>query len=222
MITVKYNSAKFMKEMDNMVNYTLGFIQGVKQGYPSFLRQLGASIIEALKQYIDSNARVNPQALHHIYEWNQIGSPDARLFDLQYNVTGTGLSFSSTFKQSNSIKDGSKVPFYDKAKIMENGIPVTIVPKNKVLVFEEDGQEIFVSKPITVQNPGGNVQGEYERVFDSFFNRYFTQAFLQSTGITTYLSNPQDFYASFPAAKRGGRSLGVRVGRQWITKAGAL
>lgn len=222
MIKVKYNSAKFMKEMDNMVNYTLGFMQGVKQGYPSFLRQLGAASIEALKQYIDSNARVNPQALHHIYEWNQVGSPEARLFDIQYNVTGTGLSFGSTFRQSNSIKEGSKVPFYDKAKIMENGIPVTIVPKNKVLVFEQDGQEVFVSKPITIQNPGGQVQGEYEKVFNSFFNRYFTQAFLQSTGIMTYLSNPQDFYASFPAAKRGGRALGVRIGRQWITKAGAL
>lgn len=222
MYKVSLNSKQFMKDMDNMVGYTLGFLSGVKQGYPSFLQQLGATSIEALKQYVDANARVSPQLLHHVYEWDQVGSPGARLFDVSYQIVGSGLSFNSTFSQSRTIKNGSRVPFYDKASIMENGIPVTIVPKKRVLKFEVDGETVFTSKPVVVDNPGGQVQGEYERVFKTFFNRYFTQAFLQSTGIATYLSNPVDFEKNFGAGKRLGRSLGVSVGQNWIAKAGTL
>jgi hypothetical protein len=222
MISLKIQNQSFIKDMDNMVNYSLGFLDGVKQGYPSFLRQLGATVIEALKQYVDSNARVSPQLLHHVYEWNKSGSPEARLFDVNYAVTGAGLSFNSTFRQSSSIKQGSTVPFYDKARIMENGIPVTIMPKKKVLVFEENGEEVFTSQPVIVSNPGGEVRGEYEKVFQTFFNRYFTQAFLQSSGISSYLSNPVDFSKNFSSGKRGGRALGVSVGANWIAKAGLI
>lgn len=222
MIGLKFDNTKFMKDMDNIVEYSLGFLDGVKQGYPSFLRQLGASMIEALKQYVDSNARVSPQLLHHMYEWDKTGSPDARLFDVQYVLNGAGLSFNSTFRQSTSIKNGSRTPFYDKARIMENGIPVTIVPKKKALVFEQDGETVFTSNPVRVENPGGMVQGEYQRVFDSFFNRYFTQAFLESTGIASYLRNPVDFAKNFSSGKRGGRARGVSVGASWIAKAGLI
>lgn len=211
-----------MKDMDNIIGYMFGFLDGVKLGWPQFLHSFGATSLTALKQYIDSNARVNPQLLHHVYEWNQTGSPDARLFNISYLVKGNGLSFNSTFTQSASVKQGSKVPFYNKAEIMEKGVPVTIVPKKKVLVFEQDGQEVFTSKPVRVNNPGGNVQGEYERVFDSFFHRYFRQSFLETTGIASYLRNPIDFKVNFKSAKRGGRSRGINVGKNWVRKAGIL
>jgi hypothetical protein len=219
-VTVK--NKQFAKDMDNIVNYALGFLDGVKQGYPSFLQQLGATMSEALKAYIDANARVNPQVLHHVYEWDKTGSPDARLYDIKYVSTGVGLSFNSTFRQSSSIKNGSRVPFYDKARIMENGIPVTIVPKQRVLAFEQDGETVFTTKPVRVSNPGGQVQGEYERVFNSFFNRYFTQSFLESSGIASYLRSPVDFKKNFSSGKRGGRTLGVTVGQSWIAKAGLI
>jgi hypothetical protein len=222
MYKVKIDNSKFARDMDNIVNYSLGFLDGVKQGFPSFLQQLGATMTEALKAYIDANARVNPQILHHMYEWNKTGSPDSRLYDISYNVIGSGISFNSTFRQSNSIKDGSRVPFYDKARIMENGIPVTIVPKQRVLVFEEEGETVFTTKPVRVDNPGGQVQGEYQKVFDSFFNRYFTQSFLESSGIASYLRSPVDFKKNFSAGKRGGRARGVTVGKSWIAKAGLI
>jgi len=222
MISVKINSRQFIKEMDNMVDYTFGFLDGVNQGQPAFMNQLGATIIATLKEYIDSNARVNPQLLHHVYEWDQTGSPNARLFELSYQTVGAGLSFNSTFSQSRTVRNGSTVPFYDKARIMEAGIPVTIVPKKRVLAFEDNGETVFTSKEVRVENPGGMARGEYERVFNSFFNRYFTQSFLMSSGILTYLQNPIDFDKKFSAGKRGGRSLGVQVGRSWIAKAGIL
>lgn len=222
MISIKVKNQKFKKDMDNVIGYSLGFLEGVKRGQPSFLKGFGVTVIEALKGYIDSNARVSPHVLHHVYEWNQTGSPEARLFDINYSVTGVGLSIDSTFTQSKSIKQGSRVPFYDKARIMENGIPVTIVPKSRVLAFSVDGEEVFTSKPVTVDNPGGNVSGQYEKVFDNFFKLYFSQAFLSSTGILAYLQNPSDFAKNFSKAKQGGYATGVNVGKQWMEKAGIV
>lgn len=222
MISIKVESKTFSKEMNNLINYSLGFLEGVKAGKPEFLKSFGLTIIEGLKNYIDSNARVNPMLLHHVYEWDRLGSPGARLFDISYRVTDLGLTVNSTFSQSSSIKQGSNVPFYNKAKIMEDGTPITITPKNKVLSFTVDGEDIFTTKPVIVNNPGGQTAGEYEKVFDSFFNKYFTQAFLDITGITTYLKNPVDFSKNFSSGKRGGRSKGFQTGKQWIAKAGLI
>jgi len=156
--------------------------------------------------------------LHHVYEWYMTGSPDARLFDLQYTVSGLGLSFKSTFSQSTSIKNGSTVPFYDKARIMENGIPVTIKPvSSPVLVFEDNGETVFTKNPVSVANPGGGaVNGSFERTFDMFFEQYFTQSFLKASGMLDYLSNPIAYKKNLEKGKRGGRAVGVTTGYRWI------
>ena len=117
---VKFNDKKFMNDMVNIIEYSIGFLDGIQSGKKVFLDNLGREVIDLLKEYIDSNARVNPQALHHIYEWYSTGSPNARLFDIDYSVSGIGLSFKSSFRQSTSIQDGSNTPFYNKAYIMEN------------------------------------------------------------------------------------------------------
>lgn len=220
MLRLTIDDVQFNKDMKSVIQYSMGFFEGVKQGVPEFLKGTGASLVEDLKQYIDANARVAPQLLHHVYEWSQTGSPNSRLFNIDYIASGNNISFISSFKQSASIRQGSRVPFFDKASIMEYGITVTIVPKKRVLAFEDDGQQIFTSKPITVTNPGGNVAGEYERVFNSFFKSYFAQSYLQSAGILAYLSNPTDF--AMGMSKRGGRSKGVAVGRNWMAKAGRI
>lgn len=218
MLKAKIDDSELKKDISNMIEYATGFLEGISSGAPDFLSETGISVIDALKQYIDSNARVSPQLLHHMYEWNQTGSPSSRLFDISYVVSGNTLSFMSTFRQSSSTKPGSYAAFYDKARIMEEGIPVTIVPKKKVLAFEDNGEEVFTSKPINISNPGGNVSGEYEKVFNSFFTNYFTQSYLESSGILAYLKSPVDFVKNM--SKRSGRSKGVAVGRNWIAKAG--
>lgn len=222
MIKVGMNSKKFMREMNNVVKYSTGFLDGVKSGKSLFLRNVGVQTIEILKEYVDSNARVNPEMLHHIYEWDRVGSPDARLFDFNYTVSNLGLSIMSSFRQSTTVKNGSNVPFYDKARIMEDGIPVRIVPKKAdVLAFEENGEMVFTKGPVEVDNPGGTqVAGSFERVVDGFFNKYFTQAFLRTSGIGAYLENPVVFKNNLSKGKRGGRSVGVSTGYRWIANAG--
>lgn len=216
-----FNSKQFKKDMKNIVDYSVGFLDGVQKGKTVFLKGMGVSTIEVMKEFIDSSARVNPNMLHHIYEWNQTGSPSARLYDISYTTSNLGLSFMSSFSQSTSIKDGSRTPFYDKARIMEEGIPVVIKPRvAQVLVFEQDGETIFTKNPVRVSDPGGpNVEGGFERVFDTFFNRYFTQAFLRVSGIATYLENPQVYKKNLAAGKRMGRTKGVSTGYRWIANA---
>ena len=210
--------------MNNFVQYSLGFIDGVQVGKQKFLNNFGQTVIETLKSYIDSNAKVDPQMLHHVYEWNSVGSPDARLYDLSYSISGFGISINSTFKQSNSVKNGSYEPFYNKAEIMENGIPITIRPKRaNVLSFNVDGEQVFTKGPVKVETPGGQeVTGSYEKVFDSFFNRYFSQAFLIASGIIDYIEKPLAYKNSLASGIRGGKSVGRKVGYQWIANAGVL
>jgi hypothetical protein len=219
---VLMNDSMFKKEMKNIINYSVGFLEGAQAGKTQFLSNMGKLTTEILKEYIDSNARVNPKALHHIYEWYKVGSPDARLYDINYTISNLGLSFVSTLKQSTSIKDGSSVPFYNKAKIMEEGTPVIIKPnKSSVLVFEDNGETVFTKGKVVVTKPGGNeTTGSFEKVVDVFFNKYFTQAFLKTSGIQTYLSNPVVYSRNLKAGKSSGRSKGMQVGYRWIANAG--
>lgn len=221
MIKVRFNDTMFNREMNNIVNYSIGFLDGVQKGKTQFFHAMGVETIELLKQYVDSNARVNPEMLHHIYEWNRVGSPESRLFDIHYTISGLGLSFKSTFRQSTSIKNGSTVPFYDKARIMEEGIPVTIKPvRSDVLVFEDNGETVFTRNPVDVDNPGGNfVQGSFEKVFDTFFTKYFTQAFLTRSGVRKYLESPMIYKKNLASGKKMGRSKGVETGIRWIANA---
>lgn len=215
------NSSDFSKDMRKLIEYSTGYLDGVKLGKTKFLNNLGVGTIEAMKEFIDSYARVNPEMLHHVYEWDMTGSPNARLFDLDYTVSNLGLSFKSEFRQSVSVKNGSTVPFYDKARIMEQGIPVVIRPKRaKALAFTDDGEEIFTKQPVTVENPGGEaVQGGFERAIDSFFNNYFSQAFLRSSGILDYLEKPTLYKKNLRAGMKQGRSKGIDTGYRWIANA---
>jgi hypothetical protein len=219
MISLKFHSADFMKEMNALVAYTNGFLEGAQAGKRGLLETVGLRTKEMLEQFIDANARTNPDVLHHVYEWHESGSSSSRLFDIQCTTFGGGLTVNSTFRQSVSVKNGSNTPFYDKARIMEDGVPIRIKAKNsEVLSFNDDGEQVFTKRPIDVPNPGGTAaNGGFEMVFDSFFNSYWKQSFLKVTGIADLLRNPVQFKQSLPRAKTGGRSVGYDVGYRWIS-----
>jgi hypothetical protein len=105
---------------------------------------------------------------------------------------------------------------------MEEGIPVIIRPKvAQALAFEDNGETVFTKNEVRVDNPGGTeVQGGFEKVFDMFFNRYFSQAFLRVSGIAKYLENPIVYRKDMAAGKKLGRSKGLSTGYRWIANAG--
>jgi hypothetical protein len=207
--------------MNNIIQYSMGFLDGVQNGKRVFLKNLGAGTIQAMAAYVDVSAKGNPNALHHVYEWYQTGSPSARLFDIDYTVSNLGLTFNSKFRQSRTLKEDSNVPFYNKASIMENGVPVTITPKkSSVLVFEQGGETIFTKNPITVRNPGGDyVAGSFERTIDEFILKYFKQSFLRASGIYDYIKKPVLYKKNFKAGSKMGKSKGVDTGFRWIANA---
>jgi len=218
---VTMDSKSFMMQMNNIVNYSFGFLEGVEKGKKIFLDKLGKNVIEALSMYVDVEARSNPKALHHVYEWNQVGSPTARLFDLNYTVSNLGLSINSTFRQSRTMSENMTVPFYNKAKIMENGIPVTIAPSRaKALRFNGPNGEVFTKRPIKIDSPGGDdVHGSFENSVDVFISRYFKQSFLRASGLYDYIKKPVLYKKNFAAGSKLGKSKGVDTGFKWIVNA---
>ena len=224
MFSVKFDLKKFNKDMKNLISYSDGFIEGAMLGRRPFLDNFGKVIVEGMKQFIDSMAKVDPQILHHVYEWNQVGSPSARLYNLSYAVTPAGIVIGSSFRQSTSVKQGSKEPFYDKARIMEAGIPIRIAPKeSRVLVFEDNGETVFTTKPVQINDPGGEaVQGGFQKTLNVFFSQYFTQAFLISSGIMGRLQNLSAYKKNLNVGIKMGRSKGKEAGYRWIVEAGVI
>jgi hypothetical protein len=220
MIKIKFDNKAFKKEMNNIINYSTGFAEGIEKGKSEFLNNMGADVSEIASQFIDTNARISPRTLHHVYEWYKTGSPEARLFDIDYTVSNIGLSFISKFKQSTTVSQGSNEPFRNKAVIMESGTTVVIRPKNaQALRFEENGDVVYTKKPVVVNNPGGDTKGEFEKAFDMFFGTYFTQAFLNSSNLRQYFENPIIYKKNLRKGMRGGRSAGLSTGYRWVANA---
>lgn len=221
MITMSptFDDTQFTKDMKSITDYMFGFVEGINAGKPELMKILGVSVKEILEEFIDSSARVDPESLNHVYEWYQNGSSDGRLFDILYTPTGRGLSFGFTLRQSTSIKNGSSTPFYDKARIMEYGVPVTITPtKAQALSFDIDGKTIFTKRPVSVENPGGaNAEGGLRNAFTQFFTQYISQALLDVTGLRKHFELVSEFNDGLFSAKSGGRMLGQRMGIKWIS-----
>ena len=164
MISVKFDNKKFKKDMNNLIAYSTGFTDGIQLGKKQMLDNLGQDVSFFAEEFIDANARLSPQTLHHVYEWYSTGSPNARLFDIKYTVSNLGVSFISSFRQSTTIQNGSREPFRNKAEIMESGVTVTIEPRNsQVLRFEDNGEIVYTKNAVTVENPGGNTEGQFEK-----------------------------------------------------------
>lgn len=218
---LRMDAKGFMKEMNNIMQYSYGFLDGIQQGKSVFFHNLGKETIKALEFYIDSEARANKQALHHVYEWYQTGSPAARLFDIKFTISNVGLSFGNNFKQSKSLSHNSTEPFLNKASVMESGTAVVIEPKKaNALAFEINGEQVFTKNPVVVQNPGGDaVVGSFEKVFDEFFQYYFKQSFLRASGIFDYLQKPTLYKQNLRKGVKFGRQAGIESGIRWIANA---
>lgn len=218
---VALDTKSFEKKLRNITEYSMGFLDGIHGGKSIFLDNFGNGVVKVLQMYIDSEARTNPQSLHHVYEWYKTGSPSARLFEIRHSVNGGGISFYATFTQSQTLSYESNEPFLDKARVMEKGKTLHISPKNStVLSFNVNGEQIFTRKEITVDNPGGDfVEGSFKDVMDQFFSSYFTQSFLRSSGLYEYLQKPSAYKHNLPAGSLKGRIAGYETGFRWITGA---
>jgi len=220
MIRTKIDNAELAKILKNTVSYSNGFLQGIDLNRTEFNKVLGGYTAEALGGYIDSKARMNPSAFHHIYEWNETGNKNSRLFNINVNATKYSITFSGMFLSSKKPASESGQVFVDKANIMENAISVTVSPKNSsVLVFEDDGETVFTSSSVYIAHPGGDkVAGSFGRVVEEFFDSYFSYSILKP--LMTKIRNPKEFSALYPRGVKNGKSVGVIAGRKYFTMSG--
>lgn len=220
MITTKIKNDELSKILKNTVSYSNGFLQGIDLNRTEFNKVLGGYTAEALGGYIDSKARMNPSMLHHIYEWNEVGNKGSRLFTINVDATKYSITFNGKFLSSKKPASESGQVFVDKANIMENGISVTVTPKNSsVLAFEDDGETVFTANSVYIAHPGGDqVAGSFGNVIEEFFDSYLVQSILRP--LITKLKNPKEFSALYSQGTKAGKSIGVIAGRKYFSMSG--
>lgn len=224
MINLRYDTKSFSTTLKNTVEYSLGFLDGAKMGTIIFNTKLAQITEEALKQYIDVKSRANPESLHHVYEWNRVGDPSARLFEINAVASKNSIVFSGQFISSKSVSETSNEPFVDKANIMENAISILIEPRSSdFLAFDVDGQQVFTVNSVFIENPGGDeVAGSFGRAVDDFFEVYFTSTVLRQSGIFEQLSFPKEFAQNFASGAKMGRGMGRKAGMEYMNIKGGI
>lgn len=217
MIRVKMDSKNVNRVLGNAVKYNYGFLEGIDLDQIVFNKKLGEFTVMALQKYIDSQAKMNPNELHHVYEWGQVGKENGRLFKIRSNASKRIITFSGRFYVSKIAGPNTDHVFKKKAEVMESGISVTVSPKNSpVLVFEDDGETVFTTQTVFIEHPGGDaVAGSFGRVIEEFFDQYFTGALLQP--LLKDLGVADEYVKYFSqGVKGGGRSAGVRAGKEYM------
>jgi len=220
MIKVKFDTKKLSKTINNIIDYSDGFITETKQSKAKIATKMATTSVNVFYQYLDGLARLHPGMLHHVYEWGQIGDPSSRLFQLRLKSIASGSEVSAELLQSDSIKDGSKEPFYDKATIMELGETVTITEDEaQALFFEIDGQEYFRKGPITIANPGGEaVRGAFVNAFNEFYLNYFQEIYLRSIRFYKHFEDAKEYKKNVRVAAKSpnAKTIGKNSATQWI------
>lgn len=223
MLKARFDTKQLNSMLKNTVQYGYGFLEGAEIGQIEFNIRLGEYVVDVLNHYIDKRATMHPETLHHIYEWGQVGDPSARLFSMRSIASKRVIKFDGKFLKSSSIGPTATEPFVNKAEVMENGIGVTISPKNgDFLVFDVGDETIFTMNDIYVAHPGGPaVEAGFANVIEEFFGSYFTGSLLKSSGLFDHLSTAEEFAQYFPSGARRGKAVGRAAGKKYMTFKGA-
>lgn len=173
MATKAFNTGKFSEKVLALSTYDGTLLQSLYVN-PINKQKInrGAALLikNYFNQYLDSKARQNPSAYHHVYEFDKTGNPSARLFNAVISNTSDGtavINYSFTpAKEPN--REG--FPFPNKAEIMEEGQTVIVTPKKaQYLRYELEDGRFVSSKKSVINNPGGTqVKGSFESTFRGF------------------------------------------------------
>jgi hypothetical protein len=162
-----------------------------KQFKDKFKATIFSQILKDFGNYVDSQARMKPKSLHHMYEWKKTGDPEARLFNLRL-IDGEGISFKIAYeyKLSQSFvpapEGRRKHVFANKASVMESGMPLKIAPRHSErLVFDSNGETVFMPKgaSVVVQRPGGaSVKNQFTLRHSIFFKSQLVNQSIKASG----------------------------------------
>lgn len=156
---------------------------------------------QSFGRYLDSKAIANPKALHHVYEWNAVGTK--RLWIMHRSPAAKGFVMSYAFLRSTKkapIVPILKVPgpsglfvtktyvFRNKAAVMESGMAVNIKPKGKNRIAFPKSSTLtgvgFTRGTLRVNNPGGpQTTLAFQKSFYSYFASGAGTKALKSSGV---------------------------------------
>lgn len=221
-MTVSLDFTDLILKLENTVKYSMGFVTAIEQERLAFNTKLGEVIVVMLEKYIDSQASLSPERLHHVYEWGQAGNPSARLFDFNMLATATTIKLDGRFRQSSSIPPSGGAPFENKASVMESGASITITPKDGgVIAFDVDGETVFTSSEVFVEHPGGpEVSGAFAATVEGFLLGYVKAEVILP--IFRSMSTPKEFKRYFPAGVKSGFQTGQMAGREYMRIKGGI
>lgn len=155
-----------------------------------FQETIYKQILEDFGAYVDAKARMSPRSLHHVYEWNRVGSKSHRLFKLnKTSLDGLSFRISYEFLPSKTFVPegtGRRHVFTNKAAVMEAGNPLVISPRYSTrLVFELNGEKVFMppGQSVTVKRPGGpGVKNQFGLSFSRFFSGNLVRESIKKSG----------------------------------------
>lgn len=185
MISIKVTDSS-KKELYAEINNKIYGIRELNTIYVKNDIMSAAFSTAAIKFIKETNlmARSVKKSFHHIYEWNEIGTENGRLFRIIKKQGGRG-SASIYYKFNNSkkmspIATNLKIPgrngrfvsksgiFKRKAEIMESGKSVKFITTNYIVFNSKKNGITFIppGKPINIKNPGGKqTTGAFENHF---------------------------------------------------------
>ena len=169
------NTDGFPEKLLSLTKYDMKLLTGLylsKKNKMVIERAASNLVARYFEAYIDSKARANPKSLHHVYEFDMAGKKDSRLFkrNVSTGVGGTTISY----KLINAkLPNREGYPFPQKARIMEDGLTVTIRPKGSGYLQYRlaDGRFVKTRKPSVVTNPGGDVANNFTSEFNNYMLR---------------------------------------------------
>lgn len=205
-------SLNIKTDASSIIENATSYIQGIAQApnTPTVNNEIGMAITaiahRSLSRFIDTEARLNPASMHHVYEWNQTGKPLGRLWKLNSTYKAGTISLSANFKQSRTfvpIKNGTvrRSKFVFKADVMEKGRSVRIAPKKAEVLFfySKGGDPIFIprGRSVIVKSPGGKqVKGSFGKTMDRFKISNNLNIDIEGSGIIKRLEMAQRSAAS--------------------------
>lgn len=171
-------------------NFLTGYLKGLSEEISTdqhmgpVLKYVHAELARAFDDYMTAVSTSDPSRFHHVYEWNQIGNPQAKLWKNVLRGQGGNRTATWTWRASKTIvpvtqeaKDKGVQAihvFVWKAPVMEYATNITISPTRKTglayftgPVSEPGRWKLnFTKSPLDVQNPGGaQVKGAFTAAF---------------------------------------------------------
>jgi hypothetical protein len=220
MIKLTINSSN----LSNKLNELSGSIKELVS--PTVLQEVAkaAFVITGHRFVLDADryAVQNPKKMHHVYEWNELGNPNGRLFVIErLGILNGNLTISYSFlpsrlpvpippEMTNPGPNGRSVQkqnvFKDKAQVMEDGKPITYTT-SRVLAFLGQNGPTFIRPGtlVNILNPGGI---ESKNAFADYMVQWYTDnanLVIQNSGFYDQIVNE-----SAAAISNGAGISGVR------------